>query len=1024
MKLWFKSLNTYPSQFGFKTVICGLAVFVLFHGWISASALGGRASLDQYVHSSWGPDKGYLGGTAFAIAQSGDGYLWFGTEHGLLRFDGYEFTLIVHLPSDNRPFGAVRGLVEDADGNLWIRLNGSRVLRYRDGTFDDAESAFELFDITFTAMSRDSSKNMLLWGLQRKTVRFRNGQFSQFLSPDKIDGIVVSMLETSPGELWLATRDSGLYKFGNGAYTQVIPHSALRSINALAPAEDGVWIGSDNGLHLWIHGRMVPLDLPEGLRKAQVLALARDHHRNLWVGTDKGLYRVDNQSKLVTGLYRDGGDNPISAIYEDAEGDIWFAGLGGVDRLREGMFTSISQRDTSLKEIGGPIFVDGLGRTWFAPISGGLFCLQDGTTKRVASPELDHDIIYSITGSDDDLWLGRQKGGLTELRRVGNDWLAHTYTQKDGLAQNSVYTVTRAHDGSVWAGTVSGGISVLRNGRFTTYDVNNGLKSNAVFSSLEAADKKLWFASPSGLVSLDDGRWTTYATPNAGTTVNARTLFEDSNHILWVGTSHGVGHFNHGRIEMPFDPPQLLNEEVLSIGEDVRGFLWIVTSAHVLQIDRAKLLSGSIKENDVLSYGLADGLTETEGVRRDRSLFSDSSGHIWLSLMHSLAVADVNADEGYRRPVRVRIDSVSIDNASPIHEQYLNLPSGIHALTFRFSGISLSMPQRTRFRYRLDGLDHTWSSDASFRQVAYGHLSHGSYTFRIMGSNALGAWNGPETDVSFTIRPAFWQTWYFQVLLGMAIVAAAIALYRFRLLQLKQQLNRRFEDRLVERTRIAQDLHDTLLQDVISASMQLDVAQDDVPDHSAAKPQLRRVLQLMRQATVDGRAALRGLRTVDSLASLDEIFLKLVDEFSHTSISKCEVKSRGNPHELKPVVRDEVCRIGREAYINAVSHAKAKQISIVIDYGLRTFRFMVTDDGSGIDPEILERGREGHWGLSGMKERAKAIGCALKIRSRTPGGTEVELSIPAAIAYSPQNARQTYWLRRYLNRYSRPKGEK
>ena len=404
-------------------------------------------SLDPYVHSTWGPDKGYTGGGAFAIAQSADGYLWFGTEHGLLRFDGFEFTLIDHLPSDPRPFGAVRGLVEDAEGNLWIRLSGPRVLRYRDGAFDDADSTFELFDITFTAMSRDFANNMILWGPQRKTVRFLNGQFSRFLRPDRIDGIVVSMLETSPEGLWLATRDAGLYQFENGAYKQVLPHAALLSINALAPAEeDGVWIGSDNGLHLWAHGRLVPLQLPLGLRKAQVLALVRDHQRNLWVGTDSGLYRINSQSKIVTGFYRGTGDNPISAIYEDAEGDIWFAGLDGIERLREGMFTSISQRDTSLKEIGGPIFVDGLRRTWFAPVSGGLFCLENGMTKRVAVPELDHDVIYSISGSEDDLWLGRQKGGLTELKRHGNEWLAHTYTQKDGLAQNSVYTVTRSHD--------------------------------------------------------------------------------------------------------------------------------------------------------------------------------------------------------------------------------------------------------------------------------------------------------------------------------------------------------------------------------------------------------------------------------------------------------------------------------------------------------------------------------------------------------------------------------------------------
>jgi signal transduction histidine kinase len=320
--------------------------------------------------------------------------------------------------------------------------------------------------------------------------------------------------------------------------------------------------------------------------------------------------------------------------------------------------------------------------------------------------------------------------------------------------------------------------------------------------------------------------------------------------------------------------------------------------------------------------------------------------------------------------------------------------------------MNLSLQQRTRFRYLLDGLDQTWSTDASTsRQVIYTHLSPGNYRFRIIASNALGVWNSPETDVPFKIRPALWQTWHFQALCVLAAIFAAVALYRMRLMQVTEQLNRRFQDRLVERTRIAQDLHDTLLQGVISASMQLDVAQDRVPEDSPARPMLRRVLQLMRQVTEEGRQALRGLRTNDNGIDLPALFKGLGEEPNHASAAQFTVQTVGQVRALQSPLLDEVYRIGREAYFNAAAHAQASRIEMILDYGKRTFRLMVKDDGRGIDTEILSNGRLGHWGLAGMRERARAIGSVLKIRTRVPGGTNVELIVPGAIAYTRASSR-------------------
>jgi ligand-binding sensor domain-containing protein/signal transduction histidine kinase len=1023
-KWWCKSLSIFRDRVGYRIAVFGLAALLALQGHNRALALDGQRTLAQYVHTSWGAVEGYAGGTIYAIAQSRDGYLWLGTERGLVRFDGSKFTMIGTPFPGHRPTGAVRGLVEDAAGNLWIRPDGPRLLRYRDGVFEDAAEKFEISDVAFTAMSRGDDGNLLLWGPQYLTRRFQSGQFVPGSPQDKIEGIVVSMLESANGVRWLGTRDAGLYQLKDRLFSRVLPDPAVGSVNALAPAEHGgVWIGSDTGLHLWEQGASIPLQLPRRLRNAQIFALVRDHNHNLWVGAESGLYRIDRDRETVTGYYRNTDEARVTAIYEDKEGNLWFGGSQGVERLRDGMFTSFSSPQTSLKAMGGPVFVDDGGRTWFAPVSGGLYCLENGAVTRTAVPGLNNDVIYSIDGSKDELWLGRQQGGLTQLTKRNHEWTARTYTRKDGLAQNSVYTVKRARDGSVWAGTLSGGVSVLRHGQFKTYGANTGLQTNAVFCSLQAADGKMWFASPNGLVSFDGVHWTSYGSPEAKLTLNVRTVFEDAGRVLWIGTSHGLARLVQGRIEAPHNLPEMLDEEVVGIGQDSEGFLWIVSAQHVLQVDPAKLLSGTLNEHDVLSYGADDGLTETDGVRRDRSLVSDSSGRIWLSLAHSLAVADVSAAKGYGLPVRVRIDSISLEDGAVATKQGLDLPPEIRSITFRYSGTNLSFEHRTLFRYFLDGLDQTWSTDASSRQVIYTHLAPGHYTFRTVASNALGVWNGPEADIAFNVRPAYWQTWYFQVLCVLAAASLAIAVYRVRLIQVTEQLNKRYQDRLAERTRIAQDLHDTLLQGVISASMQLDVAQDRIPEDSPARPLLRRVLQLMRQVTEEGRAALRGLRAHDSSADLEAMFKGLGDESVHAPKAEFLVRVEGRVRPLQSALLDEVYRIGREAYINAAAHAQASRIEVILESGLRAFRLVVRDDGRGIDAAILRDGRSGHWGLPGMKERARAIGSVLKIRSRVPGGTEVELVIPAAIAYTRMNAGRILWPWSLRRHYPEPREE-
>jgi signal transduction histidine kinase len=274
-------------------------------------------------------------------------------------------------------------------------------------------------------------------------------------------------------------------------------------------------------------------------------------------------------------------------------------------------------------------------------------------------------------------------------------------------------------------------------------------------------------------------------------------------------------------------------------------------------------------------------------------------------------------------------------------------------------------------------------------------------------------WSGEEATFAFSVDPVFWRTWWFRLGVVLACACCGLILYRLRLIQLTNQLNLRFEERLSERTRIAQDLHDTLLQGFLSASMQLHVADEHLPADSPAKPLIGRVLQLTGQVIEEGRNAVQGLRSSDPGAQdLGQAFSRVQDELGISEQVNFKVVVDGQPRPLHAILRDETYRIGREALVNAFRHSRAKNIEVEIEYGHSRLRVLVRDDGNGIDPEVLVTGREGHWGLVGMRERAERIGGRLRVLSSLAAGTEVELSIPGHIAFRPDpHSRETGWMK-------------
>jgi signal transduction histidine kinase/ligand-binding sensor domain-containing protein len=991
-----------------------------------ASAMDPSRAMSQYIRDRWGAEQGFPRGAVYAITQTPDGYLWIGTEAGLVRFDGWNFRLI-----DDRSRGFqirnVLGLAPDTDGSLWVRLQGLTLLRYRNGVFESFPSTRS--DSSITAMFRSAKGELLIAKNGDGTLVYRNGKFELLASGASLPRSPVLALAQMPGgDLWMGTRDAGLFRASGGETSSIRKGLPDPKINCLLP--DGsrdLWIGTDNGIVRWNGTELTSAGLPAKLDSFQTLAMTRDRDGNVWAGTDsRGLLRLNGEGVASLDEPGEGSRQAVTAVFEDREGDLWIGSASGLERLRDSPFVSYSTPEGLPTDGSNPVFVDANNRMWFPPVAGGLWWLKGNAHGRITQAGLENDVIYSIAGWKDELWLGRKRGGLTRLRgRDGSgpdSFTADTFTHANGLAQDSVYSVYEARDGTVWAGTLSGGVSRLSNGTFTTYTIANGLASNTVASILETSDGIVWFATPNGLSALARDRWISYAARDGLPSENVNCLYEDSAGTLWVGTAGGLAFRGSGRLQALTGVPEVLREQIFGLAEDRYGALWIATSNHVLRINRDKLMRGSLAEEDVREFTAADGLRGSEGVKRQSSVVADPLGRIWFSMNRGISVVDPGRLNRSDVPVIVHVQSVAADNIPMSMGSSIRIPAGHQRVILDYAGLNLSVPDRVRFRFKLDGFDRGWNGPVDRREAVYTNLSPGPYRFHVTASNANEPPSREEATLDFEINPAFWQTWWFRVCIVVACALAILALYRLRLRQLKHQLNVRFEERLGERNRIAQELHDTLLQGFLSASMQLHVAVDRLPGDSPSRPSFGRVLQLMGQVIEEGRNAVRGLRSSQSISlNLEQAFSRIQQELAIQEDVGFRVIVNGQPRPLHPVMRDEVYRIGREALVNAFRHSQAKSIEIELVYASSQLRVLVRDNGCGIDSHMLQSGREGHWGLPGMRERAERIGAKLHVWSRPAAGTEVELSVPSQVAFQTQSSdRAPGWFSRLHSRKSTP----
>ena len=990
---------------------CALGILCFFS---DARALDPDRMLSQYVREQWNAETGFSGGAVHAITQTPDGYLWIGADGGLLRFDGINFRTVSSS-------GPVLDLIADADGDLLVRLPGEVLLRHPNGKFASINAAGGLIASYVTAMLREPDGSVLLSDLLMGLLRLRDRKLEVLVSAAvfRTPPVAISLASTSDGRVWIGTLGAGLlYVFQGQVYSVAAALVTDRKTNCLLPdMGNQLWVGTERGLLRWNGTQITPAGFPS-LEHAMIMALLRDADSNVWAATDRGLFRINGQGVSFSPENAILGGGAVNTLFEDREGNLWVGGGRGLERIRNSAFVTYSREAGLPAEDNGPVFADSKNRIWSAPATGGLYVLANGRVEPVRAPGLAQDVVYSIAGGKDEIWLGRRNGGLTRLRYERGRVTAQTYTERNGLAQNSVFAVYGARDGTMWAGTLSGGASRLKDGRFITYTAASGLASNTVNSILETRDGTTWFATPNGLSSLAAGSWKTYTSKDGLPSENVNSLLEDSSGVLWIATDKGIAFYSSGKIQAPRETPAPLGEPIFDIAQGPKGSLWIATAHHVVKMNPGSLM-GLTNQMDWREYKRSDGLESTEGVRRQKSVVVDALGKVWFSMSRGLSVIDPSHTTGSSAPAIAHVESVLADSSAIDVAEPVRVPPSPKRITFSYTGLNLAAPERVRFRYRLDGFDPSWSEPTASREAVYTNLSPGHYRFRLIACNGDGVWSEPGDVLAFSILSAWYQTFWFLLLCVVAFLLLSSSIYQLRLKRVSAQFNMTLEARVSERTRIARDLHDTLLQTFSASLLRLQSVSRMLPGRpEEAKKRVESAIEQASNAIAEGRDAVHQLRgggpaTVDLAQSINSFVSELAGSCSGDNPPEFHVQVEGTPRNLNPLVHDEAYRIAAEALRNAIQHAGPRHIEVEIRYDEQQLRLRIRDDGKGIDPDVLEQGQlPGHWGLRGMRERAKLLGGNFEVwsRSEAGSGTEVELIVPAASAYlRPASRWSVFW---------------
>ena len=775
--------------------------------------------------------------------------------------------------------------------------------------------------------------------------------------------------------------------------------------------------------------------LPGTVPQFTVLRLLTDREGSLWIGTsDRGIVHA-HQGRTDLFAQPDGlsGDY-ITALFTDREDTIWVATIGGLDRFREFAASTLSQNQGLSNASILSAVADRDGSVWLSTRRG-LNRWNNGeiTIFGQTRPQGERSLSKGFAGNKPEGLLNGEYAGSLFRDRRGRIW-ASTLREFGYLENNrfvalksvpggAVYSITEDGDGNLWiANRIAGLIELFKGGRVhQTPWIALGRKDPALALAVDPVQGGLWIGFQQGGIAywVDGQIRSAYSAAGGLGWGRVNDLRFDPDGALWAGTEGGLSRLKNGRIATLKTGNGLPCDAVHWVLEDDDRSFWLYTTCGLVRITRSELdawTAAADRDNDAKQPIHATLFDSSDGVRsvEDHGGYTPhvakaTDGRIWFLPQDGASVFDPRHLPVNRILPPVHIQQITADRKTydvpPDGHVGLRLPPRVRDLKIDYTALSLAAPEKVLFRYRLEGWDEDWQDVGIHREAIYSNLPPRSYRFRVVACNNSGLWNEDGASFDFSIAPTLYQARWFQLLCAAAALGLIGVLYRMRLRYLARQFNIRLEERVSERTRIARDLHDTLLQSFQGVLLKFHAVTYLLADQSEARQGLEGAINAARHAIAEGRDAVQGLRSstlvANDLARAITTFGEgLAADRAGGPCPEFRIHVEGSPRNLPPVLRDEVYRIASEAVRNAFVHARAQRIEVEIHYDRRQLRLRVRDNGEGIDASVLgQGGRAGHHGLPGMHERARLAGGRLTIWSKLDSGTEVELTIPASIAY-------------------------
>ena len=939
----------------------------------------------------WRESDGLAHSRIRAMVQTRDGYIWLGTDGGLVRFNGEHFTEFTVQSGDLRD-NEVWALHEDTDGALWIGTYGGGLTRLKDGRFRTFTTSDGLPDDVVMGIEGDVAGNLWLKTPQG-LARWRKGRLSR-VEPGQglADVHVTAIAADAPGGPLFATR-SGIFRFVNEHFEPALtPSPQYGFAEQLMSAQDGsLWIGFSSGVIVrFSEGRSHVVDFRESAR-GQIHRIYQDPKGGIWAAVGKGLTKLEDGTFQT--VHVESGAPALGSVYSvlmDREGGVWL-GLqsNGVARLRVSQFATVAEEDGLPDDRARSVFQDSQGRVWIgtadglaqytegaihkfmdrsvAPlwdvrsiaedtmgdlwISAGrdLLTMKNGRFERVAgwAGKYEIEVVYKDAGGD--MWIGTDGAGL--FRYSGGRFTS--YTTAEGLGSNHVRAILADRKGDLWISTFGNGVSKYSGGRFTTVNSGNGLAGDRVVAMHEDEEGALWFATRQGLTRLQNGSYFTWKA--------------------------GSGLFN------PF---------VYAMVDDGAGNFWFSSAEGIFRVSKRELRAfarGELRRVVSVAYDERDGMkTRAGNLGNQPAAWRTSGGQMMFSTMRGVVIVDPArlSPDTFVPPVYIEKAIVN-GHEEPI-AQHGRLPLGEGALELHYSALSYSAPGKLRFRYKLENFDRDWIDAGNRRFTYYANLPPGRYRFRVEARKTDGAWTEASNTYAVDFTPPFYRTPFFVLAAAVCVLLFGAFLYWLHI----HEVRARYAAVLAERNRISRDIHDTLSQNLAGIALQLDSVHMQLPDVSPGLRQsIEEACSLTRYSLAEARRAIVDLRSDDlETCHLEEALPELAGRVAPSLNTRVEVI--GTPRRINPVAERNLLRIIQEALTNSARHAGVCNVEVQLRYDPDLLALRVRDDGSGFEPAKAGGTESGHFGLIGMRERAERIGGHLTLDSTPGSGTELRVEVP------------------------------